>query len=64
MFFARLVPSGALALDPAPALSKHWRAGQAGRLAATMLLAAVLAFLFLVAMRTAVLVPLARWMIH
>jgi hypothetical protein len=59
VLFARLVVApGALALDPAPALSKHWRAG-----AATVRLAvvALLVMALFAALRTSVILPLARW---
>jgi hypothetical protein len=64
LLLARLVSSGALALDPAPALSKHWRGGTTGRLTAATLLATLMALALVAAMLTAASVPLARWMIH
>ena len=62
VLFARLAGPGALALDPAPALSKHWGTrGATVRLAAVVLVVMATALLLVTAMRTSVLLPLARW---
>jgi hypothetical protein len=62
VLLARLAGPGVLALDPAPALSKHWGTRAAtGRLAAVVLVIMATALLLVAAMRTSVILPLARW---
>jgi hypothetical protein len=65
VLFASLAGPGALALDPAPALSKHWGTRSASvRLAAVALVVMATALLLLATMRTSVVLPLARWIWH
>ncbi len=62
---ARLVTPATPALDPAPALSKHWGGRPATlRLAAAVLLVVLTSVLLVAAMRSAIVLPLARWVLH